>query len=140
MLKTVEDQLTALKKSMKQVKDVLSVQLKRNEWMVSALTRELEEKRKMIEFELTDLTKRVDKGELADKIGRWVEIYSRRTLTTEPELTQTLRDIREQSEKVETYVKKDNKFVWIYILLGGLLGAALLIYRQMRQVTKLHAS
>ena len=122
-------------RDMRRLKDSLAINLKRNEWMVNALSRELEEKLKMLEFELKDLTRRVDKGELADRIGRWVEIYSRRTLTTEPELTQTLRDIREWSEKVDKHVSKDDKFTWIYVLLLGLLGAAVLVCRKATAVT-----
>ena len=87
---------------------------------------------------IQDLTSRVEKGELAEKLSKWVDMYTRRTLTTEPELTQTLKEIKEQTEKVETYVRKEDKFVWVYVLLFGLLVASLIVYRRLRQVTKLH--
>jgi hypothetical protein len=120
---------------MKRLKDAFSIGVKRSEWMVTILSHDLEEKHKLIEFELKDLKKRVEKGELADRIGRWVEIYSRRTLTTEPELTQTLRDIREWSEKVDAHISKDDKFTWLYLLLFGLVSFSLLVYRQAHSIS-----
>lgn len=123
-------------RDVRRLKDSFAIQLKRNEWMINSLSRELEEKEKMLEFELKDLKRRVEKGELADRIGRWVEIYSRRTLTTEPEFTQTLRDIREWSEKVDGHISKDDKFTWIIVLLLGLFGAAVLVCRQANVVAE----
>lgn len=125
-----------MQRDMKRLKDAFSIGVKRSEWMVTILSHDLDEKHKLIDFELKDLKKRIEKGELADRIGRWVEIYSRRTLTTEPELTQTLRDIREWSEKVDAHISKDDKFTWLYLLLFGLVSFSLLVYRQAHSISK----
>lgn len=129
-LSSVAEAMGSMQKDTRRLKDSFSIGVKRSEWMVTSLSHDLEEKQKLLEFELKDLNKRVEKGDLADRIGRWVEIYSRRTLTTEPELTQTLRDIREWSEKVDAHISKDDKFTWLYLLLFGLVCFALLVYRQ----------
>ena len=135
-LSSLTNAMDSLQKDTRRLKDSFSIGVKRSEWMVTSLSHDLEEKQKLLEFELKDLNKRVEKGDLADRIGRWVEIYSRRTLTTEPELTQTLRDIREWSEKVDAHISKDDKFTWLYLLLFGLVCFALLVYRQAHSLSQ----
>ena len=135
-LSSLEISLSTSQKDMRRLKDSFSINVKRSEWIVTSLSHDLEEKQKLLDFEFKDLMKRVEKGELAERIGRWVEIYSRRTLTTEPELTQTLRDIREWSEKVDAHISKDDKFSWLYFLLLGLVCFSLLIYRQAHSLSK----
>lgn len=105
---------------------------------MTTLTRELGQRAAPISGDLQAVSGRLERGELAEKLSKWVDMYGRRTLSAEPELTQTLKDIKEQAEKVEVFVRKEDKFVWVYVLLCGLLLGAVILYRRLRQVTKLH--
>lgn len=111
-------------------------ELRKDDWLVNTLTKELESKRKNIEPNLKSFLAKAGKSEIAEKLSRWVDFYNHRTRSEKPIISNAVKEVMEQTDRVETYVMKEDHFVFVYVLLVGILAAALIVCRRMRQVTK----
>lgn len=135
-IKETSKSLESLQRDLKRIKETFASELRKDEWLLNSLTKDLEMKRQSITPSLQSLLEKASKSEIADKLSRWVDFYSQRTLSEEPVLAQTMRDVIEQTDRVETYVLKEDQFTFVYVLLASLLLGALVVCRRMRQVTK----
>lgn len=135
-IKETSKSLESLQRDLKRIKETFASELRKDEWLVNTLTKDLEIKRQGLNPSLQSLLDKASKSEIADKLSRWVDFYSRRTLSEEPVLARTMKDVIEQTDRVETYVLKEDQFTFVYVLLAGLLLGALVVCRRMRQVTK----
>jgi len=135
-IKETSKSLESLQRDLKRIKETFASELRKDEWLLNSLTKDLEMKRQSLTPSLQSLLEKASKSEIADKLSRWVDFYSQRTLSEEPVLAQTMRDVIEQTDRVETYVLKEDQFTFVYVLLASLLLGALVVCRRMRQVTK----
>lgn len=135
-IKETSKSLDSLQRELKRLKEIFAMELRKDEWLLNTLTKDLEIKRQSITPSLQSLLDKASKSEIAEKLSRWVDFYSSRTLSEEPVISQTMRDVIAQTDRVEMYVLKEDQFTFVYVLLAGMLVGALVVCRRMRQVTK----